>query len=53
MAKKAKRQKVMHLKVAPGQVDNVTEQASSWHELDPDGDVVLILNSSSIHEGSI
>ncbi|KAL8919108.1 MAG: hypothetical protein Q9172_005138 [Xanthocarpia lactea] len=47
MARKAKRQKVMDLKVAPGQVDNVTEQASSWHELDPDGDVVLILISSS------
>ncbi|KAL8857853.1 MAG: hypothetical protein Q9178_005609 [Gyalolechia marmorata] len=47
MKKKAKRQKLMGLKVASWPVDNVTE----WHELDPDGDVVLILNSSSsVHE---
>lgn len=50
----------MDLKVAPWQEDIVTEQASSWptsgkfatwagvpHELDPDRDIILILNSSS------
>lgn len=49
MGKKAKKRRETDLKVDPWQDDPVTEQASVWppsDELDPDGDVVLILNSS-------
>lgn len=64
MGKKTKGLKKMDLKVAPWQEGIVTEQASLWpamenlatsadspHELDPDGNVVLILKSSSSNEG--
>ncbi len=54
MKKKARKRKAMDLKAAPWQEDLVTKLPSSWHELDPDGDVVLILNcSSSIPEQAV
>ena len=61
MSKKSKQRKGHHTKTKLLEEDTVTEQASpssTWeraafivepyHELDPDGDLVLILDSSSL-----
>lgn len=57
MAKRIKQRKGLDRKSNLSQEDPVTGQASSWdeasflvepnHDLDPDGDLVLILNPSS------